>query len=88
MRLLLPGLTLAAFLLAGCAAKRAAADCETMGYTPGTDAFTQCAERQVAARREAFRQMQERQKEIAIECERASHSGIFGRNTGRQDCPR
>lgn len=38
--------------LAGCAAQRAASDCEAMGYTRGTPEFSQCAERQVAARRE------------------------------------
>ncbi|MNY83566.1 hypothetical protein D3C86_2264190 [compost metagenome] len=58
-----------------------------MGYSPGTREFSLCAEREVAAKRAAFMEMQRQQKEIAVQCEKSSH-GVFGRNTGRTDCPR
>ena len=72
--------------LAGCAAQRAASDCEAMGYTRGTPEFSQCAERQVAARRERLMEMRGQDAAISIQCEKSSQ-GIFGRNTGRTDCP-
>ncbi|MHA6913911.1 hypothetical protein ACQUJO_12315 [Ralstonia pseudosolanacearum] len=73
--------------LTGCAAQRAASDCEAMGYTRGTPEFSQCAERQVAARRERFMEMRRQDTEISIQCEKSSQ-GILGRNTGRDGCPR
>lgn len=73
--------------LTGCAAQRAANDCEAMGYTRGTLEFSQCAERQVASRRERFMEMRQQETEISIQCEKSSQ-GILGRNTGRDGCPR
>jgi hypothetical protein len=78
---------LLAVALSGCAGKRAAADCESMGYSPGTARFQQCAERQVVARRAYIMEYQRQKNEIAVECEKSSHSALFGRNTGRTDCP-
>ncbi|MDG0024955.1 hypothetical protein [Trinickia sp. Y13] len=75
-----------ALVLAGCAAQRAANDCEVMGYARGTPEFSQCAERQVAARRARFMEMRGQDTAISIQCEKSSQ-GIFGRNTGRSDCP-
>lgn len=73
--------------LAGCAAQRAASDCEAMGYARGTPEFSQCAERQAAARRERFMEMRRQDTEISVQCEKSSQ-GIFGRNSGRDGCPR
>lgn len=74
-------------VLTGCAAQRAANDCEAMGYARGTPEFSQCAERQVAARRERFMEMRRQETDISIQCEKSSQ-GILGRNTGRDGCPR
>ena len=77
---------LLSILLTGCAAKRAAADCETMGYAPGSADFTQCSERLMAARRANALEYRRQQTEIAVQCEKSSQ-GILGRNTGRTDFP-
>lgn len=82
----LPSVCMFALALTGCAAQRAANDCETMGYTRGTPEFSQCAERQVAAHRARFMEMRRQDTEISVQCEKSSQ-GIFGRNTGRNDCP-
>ncbi|MBF6650706.1 hypothetical protein [Methylobacter sp. BlB1] len=86
MNLLIPVTLLLCTVLTGCAAKRAAADCETMGFIPGSVEFAQCAERLMSARRANAMEYQRLQTEIAVQCEKSSH-GIFGRNTGRTDCP-
>lgn len=75
---------LAAAVVVGCAANRAASDCEALGFTSGTAEFQQCAERQLQARRERAAEYQRQQTQIRIECERAS-AGLFGRRTGTQD---
>ncbi len=82
----LPIVSASVLLLTGCAAQRAANDCDTMGYTRGTPEFSQCAERQVAARRERFLQMRAQDTAISLQCEKSSQ-GILGRNTGNNDCP-
>lgn len=65
-------------ILAGCASQLAVRDCENLGYVKGTPEFIECAERQLAARREAILEKRRQEAEIAIEREKASH-GLFGR---------
>ena len=66
-------------ILSGCSySQRAARDCENLGYVKGTTEFTECSERQLAARREADLEFKKQKAAIAIEREKASH-GLFGR---------
>lgn len=74
-------------LLVGCAAKRAAADCETIGYVPGSVEFSQCSERLMNARRASALEYRRLQTDIAVQCEKSSQ-GVLGRNTGRTECTR
>ncbi|MHB1014990.1 MAG: hypothetical protein ACYC2W_06905 [Desulfurivibrionaceae bacterium] len=66
-------------MLSSCASKFAVRDCENLGYVKGTPAFTECAERQLAARREHWEQWEKNRQEQGVALERAKHSGgIFG----------
>lgn len=65
-------------ILAGCASQLAVRDCENLGYVKGSQEFIECAERQLATRREAILEKRKQEAEIAIEREKASH-GLFGR---------
>ena len=66
-------------MLSSCASKLAVRDCENLGYVKGTPAFTECAERQLDARREQWEQREKNRQEHEVALERAKRSGgIFG----------
>lgn len=66
------------FMLSGCAAELAGRDCTNLGYVKGSKEFTECAERQLNARREREAEREKQEAAIAIEREKAS-AGLFGR---------
>ena len=66
-------------LISGCSSSQLAVrDCENLGYVKDTPQFTECAERQLAMRRQAISEKRKLETSVAIEREKASH-GLFGR---------